>query len=174
MGTGGGTYAQIFESLKTFLESNVSKDKLTSAVRVVTVLTTEERSHKALCDNLERLGDPPDHFDDELSKIWYGLAELTAQSIKLEPAYRILFELFCRSYQEYQELDSQLKKEGYCYVSSSAHTDKMARKHPLFAMRCDVEKRLANLAEEFGLSPHSKSEFPMFKAADENPAAKYF
>ena len=152
----------------------MTNHKPSSVVRVVAGLTNEERSQKALSNNLERLGDPPDHFDDELSKIWHKLAELTAQSIRLEPSYRILFELFCLCYREYQELDSKLQEEGYCYMSSSTHTDKMARKHPLFAMRIDVEKRLANLIEEFGLSPRSRSEFPVFEAVDEDPAAKYF
>ena len=152
----------------------MSNRKKHNILQVVSKSDEVQRLKSSIHDNLGRLGGPPDHFDEDLKDIWRRLAQLAAQSIKLEAAYRLMFELFCDCYREYREIGEQLRDEGYSYQSSSAHIDKMARKNPLFDMRVSASRRLMNLADEFGLSPSSLAKLNLPHLDANDPAAEFF
>lgn len=152
----------------------MSDRNIPKVLSVVPQPTDEQRFMSVLIENRAKLGRPPEHFDDDLIATWDKLADLVAEAIKLKPAYRLLFELFCDAYRTYREVDEQLREERYFYHTSSAHMDTMARKHPLFEMRATAQKRLLDLADEFGLSPSSQAKLSSVSFCKEDPAAEFF
>lgn len=95
---------------------------------------------------------PPEHFDDELSKIW------TRQLFHIGKTYGWvgfvdlpMFEQWCLTYRE-----CQLLKDA-CYSSDrQIETDKGVIMNPIFKELREAQKLFAKLSSEFGLTPSSR------------------
>lgn len=142
--------------------------------KIVTMVPADVRRAKAIEENRTRLGDPPEHFDKERSKIWRDLGQLAAQSVQLHSVDSLMFAMLCSTYDCYLRIDDEMREAGFCYSTSSNHMDEMVRQHPLFAMRRDTEKTVLRYAEEFGLTPKSREKLKHLEFSEPDPADEFF
>lgn len=70
-------------------------------------------------------------------------------------------ELLAMAYQEWNEAEMRLKKEGRVYETESSNGARVLKAHPAAAQSADAWRRIRLMLIEFGLTPASRSKIEL-------------
>lgn len=119
--------------------------------------------------------EPPAHVrTGKARKIWKEYAPKLKGLGFIRETDSPLFILFCDTMAEYLEARDTVAVEGFTYVTSSPHVDKIHRMHPAAMIMRRAKQDLIKLCGELGLTPSMRTQILTRLARPEMPADGLF
>ncbi len=130
-------------------------------------------SHAGL-KTIGALGGPPNGFDEKQTEVWLAFVSLVTKAGAVHESQRVPLELLVDAYVQYKETSRILRVEGIYYTTSSSHTSRLKRKHPLVDVNRALRKQVMELSDRLGICALTNVPPDGSIKREVDVAAKYF
>ena len=177
---GGGQKSRqsifLFGAFPLRAQSQIERKKVTMSRRPLPrELKAARGTLRAHRDNggaprIEGIPTKPARFAGHASAFWDEMVQVLTERGQICLDTAVSLEALCESYQECQELQECIRKEGRFYTVTRKDGARMERAHPALAMLADADRRFRAWLTEFGLTPASRSRVGVASPASSDAA----